>query len=468
MPVEVTRIAQESRSADRSRGDRQVLMLNPYHRYGSLYIEAYQRMGIRTVCWFTDPVQLKRQTFHFPDLMSDAVADRYLVAPGEEAAFAVYLREHHNIVGVIPIVESGVVPSDEMARLLDLDWAQGETRLRFRDKAALKEHLRGVERGPRINVSAIVSSLADVEAVLSTHDFARFVIKPNDGYGNSGIGFFDADNVDPVREFLGRPGLHSMLLEEFIDGDEYFVNGQIDGAGRVTVYRIGEYDRRPFNGKPNVDFGARVVRTHEPHFNELVEYAVHVMQASGLRRSPFHLEAKVDDSGPCLIEVGARLCGAGGPVVDGQSHGSFDAFDVSAHYFVSSEDIPLPLDWVHYDAMSRGSVMGVDDVDERIFELCGVAEVEAMPEFSAWWVKPAVGQHLERTLDVLSPPYLLNLEARDDESLEAARVRVLRTLGWNSRSHGAVRRARQVAAAGPVLGRRVHEWVFRPKVTQWK
>ena len=424
-------------------------------------------MGVRTIAVFSDAVQMRRQSIHFPVLFSEAVSARYLVDDVRSIDFAEHLRRHH-VVGVVPIVESHVADSDWLAERLGLDWSQGATRQRFRDKYALKEFLRAVPDGPRINATAAVCTFQDVEQSVERGTFDRFVLKPNDGFGSIDVGFFTADDLDAARTFIESAAGRPFLMEEFLDGTEYFANGQIDEAGVVTVYRVGVYDKRTFNGRPNIKFSSRVVRTTESAFAVVVDYATHVMRASGLRRSPFHLELKMDDKGPCLVEVGARLCGTGQPFVDSSAHGTFDAFELAAPYFVSGErQGDLTLEWTRYDSVARGQVVGVASKSERVHELTGVAAVEALPEFRRWWIEPKVGMRVEETTHILASPYEAYFEAADDDALAAAFDFTRSTIRWNGGSSGLTRGWRRAKARVPVITRRARQAVLQPRLSRW-
>src|SRR5260370_22301931 len=97
-----------------------------------------------------------------------------------------------------------------------------------------------------------------------------------------------------------------LVMEEYIDGTEYFVNGQIDAEGDARTVAIFQYSRRPANGRHNIDFETSRVPYGTPLFDNLARYAEAVMEATGLRHSPFHLEIIVDDLVPCLIKATAR------------------------------------------------------------------------------------------------------------------------------------------------------------------
>jgi hypothetical protein len=130
-----------------------------------------------------------------------------------------------------------------------------------------------------------------------------------------------------------------MLLEEYLEGEEFFVDGQVDALGRAVVVSVGTYRRECHNGRLNVETGARTVRTSEEHFDAVAAYARRVVEATGVRRTPFHLEAKVDQQGPCLIEVAARLVGGDGVVEDSWLHRTDFVDEALRQYLDPGDDV---------------------------------------------------------------------------------------------------------------------------------
>ena len=102
----------------------------------------------------------------------------------------------------------------------------------------------------------------DVRDALATGEFDRFVLKPNDGFGNTTIGFFDADG-DPaeLEQYLRERDGAALLMEEYIGGEEYFVDGQVDADGEVECFAVWKYRRRDMNGRKAVSVGDISVRT---------------------------------------------------------------------------------------------------------------------------------------------------------------------------------------------------------------
>jgi hypothetical protein len=270
----------------------QYLIQDPHHEYAARFIEhLYRAHGYRAVCFYTDR---RERLFHQPDypvLRSECVAASYDVSVRALSAFASHIAAAHSVAAVLPFNEPTVAPAVELARLLDLRWAQPDVMRRFHDKFTLKEYIRGTDARIRMNASRRVAGLADVLAARREPVYRRFVLKPNNGFGNRAIGLFDESTPAPLLEsFLARLQGTPVVLEEYIDGAEYFINGQVDDRGEVCVVAIFEYVRLPANGRHNIDSETLLVPHRDPRFTALAAYARQVLQATELRRSPFHLE----------------------------------------------------------------------------------------------------------------------------------------------------------------------------------
>lgn len=412
------------------------LIQDPCHEYAVRFIERiHRRFGMRAICFYTDRRARLRRVPQFPLLKSDLVTASYDVSRTDLVRFAAHLREHYRVAGVVPVNEPAVRPAAELGELLGLSWAQPAAVRRVCDKLAFKGYLR--ERHPhiRINASRAVETSRDVGLAKQEAAYRRFVIKPNSGFGNRAVGLFDESTPEEtIRDYFdGLRGV-PLVMEEYIDGEEYFVNGQVDAEGRVLCLAAFRYLRQPANGRHNLDFETLLVPYREPLFAQLTRYAEEVVRASGLKRTPFHLELKVDVKGPCLIELGARLAGHGNALLCGDLHGArLDLIDLAAHYYISADDYgPVSVDWAAYDAAAVRYVNGVAARRERIYDLAGVDSVEALATFDRWVKKPAIGEMLERTTDSLTMPYSLVLRGSSQEDVAADATRARALLHWNT------------------------------------
>lgn len=406
-------------------------MVNPYQPYAEIFIaRLYRDYGIKTVALHTNWRTRMILEGRLPILRSPAMAGHYMIPRAGLAPIAARLRRRHDVVAVVPHDEGAVSWLARLAQMLDLSWAQPQVLPAFRDKASLKALIARNDPTVRLNAFALVSTPAEVHRWVARNEVGRYVLKPNDGSGNRDVVFFGADSAvaDVARHFDVVDG--AVIAEEFIGGDEYWVNGQVDSAGTPTVTGIGRYDRRDLNGKPNLEVGASSLATTEPGFAALKSYAEQVLAATGLRRSPFHLEAKIDDRGPCLIEVGARLCGDMLTLAESWQHGqAADLMGAALDGYVSDDSRgPLALDWARYDTHPYSQVNGVSMTRQRLVRVMGVAEVEQVPGFLFWIKQPRSGDTVLRTEDLTEKPWALVISGRDADELQEREAQVRRSL----------------------------------------
>lgn len=441
----------------------EAVLLNPYQFYADVFIEQlYRHYGIRTIALHSDwRARLIRQP-RMPILDSPAVSAHYMVPAEGVAALLPTLRRRHDVVAVLPHDEGAVVPLVTVARGLGLPWGDQPILGALQSKEAVKRFIADADPGVRLNHVSRVGSADEALTWARAHDIARFVLKPDAGSGNRGVAFFDTD-ADPVAvkayftEHGGAP-----LAEEYIGGPEFWVNGQTGPHGDPVVTGLGIYDRRHVNGKENVEVGGRSLARDHPMAAELSDYARRVVAAMGLRRSPFHLEAKVDDRGPCLIEVGARLCGEKLVAMDGWAHGKdLMARAVDGYVDVDGGTV-TELDWDRYDTHRFVAVNGSSTTHDILAAVGGVAEVEAMPGFVMWIKKPEVGDTVVPTRDLLANPWSVYFWGADDASLDRADEDVRATITLSGLSNS----PRSLRSRWPVYRERTGRyWRARPRVS---
>ena len=446
------------------------LIQDPYDEDALQFINTiFTYFGLRPVCFYTDRKGRFYGERRYPFLLGDRIEARYDVQLGELSAFAVSVRNRYQVLGVIPYREDTVEVAAELCGLLELDWNPAETVRRFRDKHALKSFVSSQDPGVRVPQTRLVQSASEVFAQPLP---ARFVIKPNAGFGNRDIGIFGRDERGAIEAHFARsPGV-TWVLEEFIGGIEYHINGQVRADGEVTLLGLLEYVRAETNGYSTVYQAERQCRTTHPEFARIGDYARRLLRATGIRRSPFHLEVKVDELGPCVIDLGARYPSeCGGHMLSRFHPNRPDAYAVAAHDYLGATDFArAPVDWTHYDAELTVLVYGVSDRAGVIESLRGLDEVEAMPEFVNWVVKPKLGDRLFATTELRGAPYILELRHRgSDADSDALIARARAAIQWNDlRSPSGRIRAqaqnalRRVPAKLSWLARSTIERVTRP------
>lgn len=410
-----------------------VVLVAPYDNYAQRMIGLfYERYGLRTIAVHNDWRYRQSHEFEAPMLNSPAIAAHFVLPRGGWPELTQTLARRGDIVAVAPHHETTVDPLAQLATDLGLDWAQPGVLPCFRRKASLKALIKRNDPNVRLNVNEIVDSPAAAMEVIQRHGLNRVVLKPDDGAGNERVGFFDATDEAGIRAHIDAEQ-GPLLLEEFVAGEEFWINGQTDENGDVAVFSIGHYRRTLANGRENVLVAGTFPRTDDPVCGQIADYARRALRATGLRRSPFHMEVLVDDAGPCLIEVGARVGGMQLLVLDDNQHGApFDALAIAVHHYATSAPYgPYPVNWNRYDAEHAMFVCGVAYQYQQVIKLCGIREVEKLPGFLDWLIKPRVGKPVEPSIDMCSIPYSVAVRADSAAELVELEALVRELIKWD-------------------------------------
>jgi len=419
---------------------------NPHHEYGPACIERMHRThGSRAVCCFTDRLAGARQARALMRTHGDYIAAAYCVDLRHPAALAAHLRARHRIGTVVPLDEDSWLPCADLVERLGLAWPPPALLRRLRAKEAIKSALRAARPALRVNASRRVASPQEVISACADPAYHRFVLKPNEGSGNRDVSVFGAGcGRDRIEEYFESVRGQTVVMEEYIGGREYFLNGQMDALGNVAIVAAFEHLRQPANGRHNLDFETLKLSHGSPTFAQISSYAREVMQATGLTRSPFHLELKVDAQGPCLIEIAPRLAGDGNAGICGELHGSrVDLIDWACHYYGSQQPYrQAELDWARYDAQALRYVCGLAERSETLHDLLGIEAVESLPEFYRWVKKPVLGDRVERTRSSLTVPWVLIMRAPSERAAAIAASDARRLIRWNVQTPAFQRPAR--------------------------
>jgi hypothetical protein len=217
----------------------------------------------------------------------------------------------------------------------------------------------------------------------------------------------------------------------------------VDAKGGISVCAVFEYHRVAANGREALDYLTAKVGSRSRFFARVDSYVREVIAASGLTRSPFHVEIKIDERGPCLIDAGARLVGNRNAFACEDLHGgTFDPFDLACRTYLSpSPAEPPDFDWNAYDAKELLYVQGLATGPGRVYSTDGLREVEELPEFAGWVSRPELGQRISPTVDLFSCPWSLLLRGLDLARLIALSSTVRERIDAGARAWAPVRAA---------------------------
>ncbi len=389
---------------------RTYLIQNPYAPEAQRFIwTIFGAFGLRPVCIYTDQKERHYLARHYP-LLSDEAVEANIVSECDDLTdVADQVVDRFDVAAVIPWEEDFVAPSADLAERLGIAPNPASVVRRFRDKNDLKTLLR--HRGIRVPTARIVRTLDDVYG-RETPD--RFVIKPNDGSGNLEVNIFDRDERDAVAAKLASQA-HTWVLEEFIGGEEYHIDGQIRPDGTVDVLGVFQYRRTTVGDCDTVYDSERSIHTDEAVFDQCASYARRLLEASELRSSPFHMEVKVDERGPAMIDLGARLGSEGIPEsVDRLHPGRPGMYWVAAHDHLGVPCAMPEIDWTNYDSVYEVFAYGISRSHGRIANITGMNEIERMPQFVTWNIRPRIGRPLVPTNNLGTVPWMAEFDVRGD------------------------------------------------------
>lgn len=398
------------------------LILDPTDEYAAHQMRFLDRLGLEAVLLFSSNGHRALWHRRYADELCGRVLDELVVDREDVAATADAVRERFpdGVFGLVVWDERHVLLAADLSEALDLDWNTREVIERFRDKSLMKACLRE-HPGIRVNRSRVVANREEALAFRESVGTWPVVVKPSGGAGSMSVYF--AGDDDDLLSACGRVearGLGEVLLEEYVGGDEYAVNGIADHEGGVLVADVWRYDRRDSHGERNVYFETWKLGSREEPFADIAIYASEVIRALGLRRSPFHMEVKVDDDGPCLIEVGARFAGGNQVTMSSKLH-LHSMFELAAcHYLDDIRVSATDVDYERYDALAACIVSGVQEHEiPQISAVLGVDEVRALPSFSGIGMLRSPGKPAPVSRDVQSKAWEVYLLHPEREQVEA-------------------------------------------------
>ncbi|MFC1853956.1 ATP-grasp domain-containing protein [candidate division CSSED10-310 bacterium] len=399
------------------------VILDPNFEYAAYMTKFLQEYDYQGIAVFTSEAKYRIYHSIYAQIIGECIEDEYLSTefPGlEELADDIMQKYGEELQGIIPWDEATIELGAELGEMLEFDWNSRELITHFRNKYALKDFLRR-NTDLRINASQIVTTVEEVEEFVATVAMWPIVVKPTEGSGSRGVYF--ADDLDSLMAYsveVLKTAQGEILLEEFIGGQEYVVNGITNSEGDVLITDLWCYDKRDSHGFKNLYFQTIKVDRADEDFDELTYYAASVIQNLGLRKSPFHMELKQDAWGPCLVECGARFAGGNQPLLASMLH-DHSLFEIAATHYIG--DFPFSHDDVHYDKydqLQARIIKGVQSFEiPAIKNIHGLDEVQNLPSFyMIGYIRP-IGSYLPVTVDLDTASYEIYLIHEDPEQIES-------------------------------------------------
>jgi hypothetical protein len=253
------------------------------------------------------------------------------------------------------------------------------------------------------------------------------VVKPINSAGSDGVSccLDPADVERACRALLGnRDALNqineTLVIAQWVSGPAYATQ-TISVDSRHFLVAVLEFCKRPSPvGGDIYDCFRLVSPTRRALWEQLEAYARRYLDALRFTTGPALGEVMLTDEGPMLIELNARLAGAGtGSCAEieaalGHTHASAYALRLcDPEAFIRRFEIPFCMAtqvWFVSIAAFEHGVVG---------SLAGLARIESLPSFSAHVWKPELGDLVRPCVDQLTIPALVVLSDRDEAVVRA-------------------------------------------------
>jgi biotin carboxylase len=372
--------------------------------------------GYDVIGVFTIPMDVAEHTFSNTEAEFLSGCSEVIHGSSQKEILPKLLKSAHIIQGVVPGNESGVEIADELADSMGLIGNNLVSSPMRRDKLEMRRGLR--DAGLSSPDFARCSTLEELKSFAQKHTYP-LVIKTPKGAGTHNV--FICENWKELKEGFEKI-LSSLnvfgaktafaLAEEYIDGNEYIVDLFCDGK-KAYVTDVWVYHKGLPGGPKNLCWSCNTVDPHSvPH---VVEYAKKAAFATGIEWGPAHAEVKDDPKkGPTLVEIAARLSGAGLPNLIRKAS-NFDLFLGFLDLFTSgTTNIPKEI------SLNKSFAIAFSPVFKEgiVASISGIEEIQKLPSYIKHTLHLEKGSKCVKSEDLYTTPLAVYLGHSDPAQLE--------------------------------------------------
>lgn len=343
--------------------------------------------------------------------------------------------EQYEVRCVVPGNEVGVELADALSEHIGVSSNGSELSAARRNKYLMIERLR--ECGLRAAKQIKSTDASEIDAWVQQNTAYPVVVKPLNSAGSDGV--YICNSKDEVKsaidENLGQQNIMAsnndeILVQEFLKGEEYVVNTvSCNGHHYVTEMLECEKD---FLGSNKCIYNAETLLPSDHQlFSQLQDYTFSVLEALGIRYGACHAELMLTESGPVLIEIGARISGAANPDVMDICVG-FNQIRLAVKSYIDEDGFfeiaktPYKANkyfkYIMFQTPENGSSYKPELVDE----------LSALPFVECFTMKIPPGTTLRKTVDLNSSPGNVHIIDEDRNKLGAYHQTILETFRRNT------------------------------------
>jgi CelD/BcsL family acetyltransferase involved in cellulose biosynthesis/biotin carboxylase len=285
-----------------------IAIVDPYDA-GSMLAPAFAEHGVASVMVASTSSVPQEHRASF-----DPAAYRRLLFANDDLAAIIEALRDIEVRHVIPGSERGVNLADRLAGALGLPGNGTDLSPARRNKFLMIQ--RASDCGVRVPRQFRSDDVSAMREWIEADGLWPAIVKPCEAIGSEGVRLCasHAELTLAFHSILGRTNCldvfnDTVLAQEYLRGNEYV----IDTVSRDGVHRLAGLwaYRKPAAGFETVGrLASKDLLTAEgPLADQLFAFAVDVLNALEIRNGPAHCELIIDDKGPALVEIGARLHG---------------------------------------------------------------------------------------------------------------------------------------------------------------
>lgn len=241
------------------------------------------------------------------DPCADAVCkdevDAFEIVGGQDFEGTCAIVEKYDVNAIVTAAtDKPLVMMARIAEKYDFPFYSVETAQWSTDKFQMKHRfeLCGVPHAK----GKLISKVAEAEGFVFP-----VIVKPRDNSGSRGVKLCrNAEELKvSIEEALGNSKLDTVLVEEFIEGPEYSIEGlHYDGKNEVIQFTEKKTTEFPYN----VELGHKQpANLTEEQKTAICEIVCKIGKAMNFVNCPSHTELKINERGIFVIETSPRLGG---------------------------------------------------------------------------------------------------------------------------------------------------------------
>jgi biotin carboxylase len=339
---------------------------------------------------------------------------------GDVGATATALRRL-GVDHVIAGAESGVQLADQLAQHLGLRGNGMRHPAARRNKHEMAEVVR--RAGLATAQSLLSSSADDLEEWAATAGSWPIVLKPTESAGADNVIFcFSAADIRAACEkIIGRTDRYSrlnteVLAQQFLTGDEYFVNA-VSRDGIHHIVEIWQYHKRWVHDDRLVYDYEHPVAADDPAAAEVGRFALAVLGALEIYNGASHTEVMLTPAGPALVECGARVGGSHLPHIVSRCLGTSQV-DITALSIARPAEFSRLAGTPYQLATNLRYMSLISPRAGTVPSDPALEQVRSLPSFAEMRLTMPAGGQLPATVDLATSPGYVYLISDDPGQLD--------------------------------------------------